>query len=63
VECKDLAVQWFLILIFFLLLSPSDYSQACLPLVPIAIHLARTHPDASVRQRVEEKLRRQGLES
>jgi hypothetical protein len=61
VECEDLAVQRSII--FFLSLNPSDYSQACQPLIPTAIHLARTHPDASVRQQVAEKLRRQGLES
>jgi hypothetical protein len=61
VECEDLAVQRSII--FFLSLNPSDYSQACQPLIPTAIHLARTHPDAFVRQQVAEKLRRQGLES
>ncbi len=61
VECEDLTVQRSLI--FFLPLSPSDYSQASQPLIPTAIHLAHTHPDAFVRQRVEETLRRQGLES
>ena len=61
VECEDPAVRRSLI--FFLSLSPSDYSHASQPLIPRAIHLARTHPDASVRQRVEEKLRRQRLEN
>lgn len=61
VECEELAVQRSII--FFLSLSPSDYSEACQSLIPTAIHLARTHPDASVRQHIEEKLRHQGLES
>lgn len=61
VDCEDLTVQRSLI--FFLSLSPSDYSQASQSLIPTAIHLARTHPDAFVRLRVEEQLRHQGLES
>lgn len=59
VECEDLAVQRSII--FFLSLSPCDYSEAYQSLIPTAIHLAHTHPDASVRQHLEEKLRRQGL--
>jgi hypothetical protein len=61
VECEDRACQRSLI--FFLSPSPFDYSEDCQPLIPTAIHLARTHPDAFARQRVEEQLRRQELES
>ena len=61
VECEDLAVRRSIIA--FLSLYPSDYSEASRPLIPTAIHLARTHPDAFVRDKLEEKLRRQGVES
>jgi len=61
VECEDVAVRGSSM--YFLSLNPADYAEASRLLLPTAIHLARTHPDTYVRRQLEEKLRRQGLES
>lgn len=60
VESEDLAVRRSII--FFLSLKPSNYPETYRPLIPTAIHLARTHPDESVRYQIEGKLCRQGLD-
>ena len=44
-------------------LKPSDYPEAYRPLIPTALHLARTHPDESIRRMVELRLRNQGLDT
>jgi hypothetical protein len=60
VENEDLDVRRSII--SHLSLRPSDYPEAYRPLIPTAIHLARTHPDESIRRKVEIVLQRQHLD-
>lgn len=61
VENEDLDVRRSVI--SRLSLKPSNYPEAYRPLISTALHLARTHPDESIRRRVELRLRNQGLDT
>ena len=58
VECEDLAVQRSIIPL--LSFSPSSYPPEWQQLIPQAIHLARTHPDDYIRDRIEIQIRASG---
>lgn len=49
-------------IISHLSLESSDYPEAYRPLIPTALHLARTHPDESIRRQVEFLVQRQHLD-
>jgi hypothetical protein len=47
-------------LIPLLSFNPADYPEAYEPLIQVALHLARTHPDEYIRHRVEIQVRQSG---
>jgi hypothetical protein len=49
-------------IISHLSLTSPDYPEAYQPLIPTALHLARTHPDESIRRQAEVQLQRQHLD-
>lgn len=60
VEQEDLEVRR--AIISHLSLNPSDYPEASRPLIPIALQIAGSHPDALLRRKVEILLQRQPLD-